>query len=262
MERRTLIGLAAVGAVVAIVSFRLCGAGPEKTGSAPKARVDVVRGVTPVSTAFAGIAPMVDEMAAMSPQERGRFIEQNYPHLQTDIAYFLRRMGKLTPGRAVTRVTFHYGSLNDVSAENGDGAQVRGYFRNQLIALAYHSGSTQPVAVIVECLNGTFVLPEQVGRDLQLVGEHTPRERFRIGKGEGLIHHVDYPTAIAIAEQFRLPLYRGKTMRERAKITPDEARALESSTDRLQVTVHVVEGDEFDLVGMKFEPSYLRRTRQ
>jgi hypothetical protein len=222
------------------------------TGCAAK-RVDVVNGVPPMSTSLAGIAPTLDDMANMSPQARGRYLEQNWPHLDEDVAYYLREMGKLSPETAVHRVEFRFGSLNNVRAESRDGER-RGYFENQLIALVYPRGSRVPMSVIVQCLNGTFALPEELER-LQAVGSHTPQERFTIGPREGLIHHVDFPVAIDLAERFNLPLYRGRSFNQRFRITSDQARRLESTTDRLQVTVYVVEGDRFDLVNMTFTPS-------
>lgn len=112
----------------------------------------------------------------------------------------------------------------------------------------------------MQCLNGTFATPDQL-RGLQAVGSHTPQEQFVIGPREGLIHHVDFPTAISLAERFDLPLYRGRYIGEAFRISPQAARALEGTTDRLQVTVYVVEGDRFDLAAPTFTPSP-RRTRR
>lgn len=214
---------------------------------------DLVKGVPPMSTSLAGIAPTLDEMARMSPERRGRYLEQNWPHLDEDVVYFLRQMGKLSPTTSVRRVEFRFGSLNDVVAESSEG-QRRGYFEDQLVALVYTRGAREPIAVIVQCLNGTFALPKEL-RSLQAVGSHTPQEQFTIGPREGLIHHVDFPVAIDLAERFNLPLFRGRTLNQRFQISPDQARRLESTTDRLQVTVYVVEGDRFDLINMTFTPS-------
>lgn len=223
-------------------------------------KVDLVKGVPPISTSMASIAPTLEALATMAPEERGRYLERTWPNLSRDILYFLRRMGKITPASTVSRVEFRYGSLDNVRAESRDGERF-GYFRNQLIALIHLEGATKPIAVIVECLNGTFALPEELGR-LQAVGSHTPREWFRIGYREGLIHHVDFPTAIALAEHFGLPLYKGRKIAEKHRITPAEARLLEPTTNRLQVTVYVVEGDEFDLQRMIFTPSPRRHSRK
>ena len=225
-----------------------------------KESVDLVKEVPPVSTSMASVAPTLETMAALPPAERGRYLERAWPHLSADVVYFLRRMGKITPASTVSRVEFRYGSLGNVRAESRDGERF-GFFRDQLVALIHLEGTPNPIAVIVECLNGTFALPEELGR-LQTVGSHTPVERFRIGHREGLIHHVDFPTAIALAEHFRLPLYKGRKIAEKYQITPAEARLLEPTTSRLQVTVYVVQGDEFDLRHMTFTPSPRRHSKR
>jgi len=216
--------------------------------------VNVVRGVPPISEALSQVAQAADRMATLPVGERGAYLEQHHPHLKTDLLYYLRDMEKLSSAQEVTRVEFRYGSLQDVAAESGDGETRHGFFEDQIIALVYIQGAEFPITVIVECLNGIFTLPEQL-RGLQLVGDHAPRERFTIGPREGLTHHVSYATAIDLATRFNLPLYRGRNLGAQNRITPTEARALESQTDRVQVTVRVFEGDVFDLRRMQFIPA-------
>lgn len=223
---------------------------------AKQERVDLVNGVPPVSGSMASIARTLDEMSKLPEGERAAYLERTWPNLSRDVVYFLRRLGKITPDQKVRHVDFRFGSLENVRAESRDGNRY-GYFRNQLVALVNVEGASKPMAVIVQCLNGTFATEDELGR-LQQVGSHTPIEQFRIGYREGLIHHVDFPTAIHMAERFNLPLYRGRKMDAKHRITPAEARRLESTVDRLQVTVYVVEGDEFDLARMTFQPSPLR----
>ena len=154
---------------------------------------------------------------------------------------------------------FHFGSLKDVRAEGGDGQTREGYFKDQVIALVHVRGVNKPLAVIVQCLNGVFQLPENMQRaGMQHLGNYTPVERFTIGPREGLTHHVDFPTAINLADRFDLPLYKGREMSTARRITPDQARALEDRTDWVQVTVYVVEGDIFDLRDSTFIPSSRR----
>lgn len=207
--------------------------------------VDVVNGVSPVSRSMASIADTLAELQRLSPTERGAYLERTWPHLAEDVVYFVRRQGRIPTGARVQRVEFFYGSLENVGAESANGDRY-GYFNNQLVALVSVEGIAKPFKVIVQCLNGTFVLDEDLRR-LQAIGSHTPIEQFTIGQGEGLVHHVDFPTAISIAEQHGLPLYRGHTLTSQARLTPAQARLLESQTDRLQVTVLVYEGDQFDL---------------
>ena len=75
---------------------------------------------------------------------------------------------------------------------------------------------------------------------------------FTIGPREGLIHHVDFPTAIDLADRFGLGLYRGRLMSTAQLITPAQARRLQNRTDWEQVTVRVYSGDRFDLNHMTY----------
>ncbi|HWH07154.1 MAG TPA: hypothetical protein VNU47_01340 [Candidatus Paceibacterota bacterium] len=72
----------------------------------------------------------------------------------------------------------------------------------------------------------------------------TPAEAFTIGAGEGLVHYVSYQESIDRAEACGLPVYMGKGA-SAVQITYDEARGLESMTDRVQVTVPLQIGDVF-----------------
>lgn len=195
----------------------------------------------------------LEKMAQIPESERGAYLERAWPNLPRSVTYFLRQHGKIAPNQTVGRIEFKYGSLKNVKAESRDGDRY-GYFRDQLVAVVYLEGVRDPLKVIVQCLNGTFALEDDL-KSLQAVGSHTPIEQFRIARGEGLIHHVDFPTAIALAERHNLPLYRGKKMEEAKKITPAQARELETETDRLQVTVRVFEGDRFDLARGTFTRS-------
>src|SRR3989344_3618912 len=99
----------------------------------------------------------------------------------------------------VDRVESRYGSLNDVRAESRDGERY-GYFENQIVALVHVGGVREPIAVIVQCLNGTFALLEQLNA-LQPVGSHVPQERFAVRPRGGLIHHVVSPVAFPITSR-------------------------------------------------------------
>gem|GEM_PF-6152936 len=81
----------------------------------------------------------------------------------------------------------------------------------------------------------------------------TPYLEFTLGPGEGFVDYTDYQTAITLAAEFDRPLYRGQIQTASNRITPNEARLLESTTDQLQVTVggvhpgtHVYVGDPAD----------------
>ena len=108
--------------------------------------------------------------------------------------------------------------------------------------------------MLVQCLNGTFLELDRVN-SLQTLGSHTPIERFAIGPREGLIHHVDFPTAMALAEQHRLEVYKTSRQIPANRISYADARAMEDRTDWTQVTVRVYPGDRFDLVNGTYTPA-------
>jgi hypothetical protein len=100
----------------------------------------------------------------------------------------------------------------------------------------------------------SVVNPEDWNK-LQTLSTQPPMESFRIGKREGLIHHVDFPMAIDLAEKFGLPLYTSQVMDSNHRITPEQARRMEPLTARTQVSVRVYEGDQFDLVAGTYTPA-------
>lgn len=219
--------------------------------------VDVVHDISPVSRDMRDIRATLDTLTALPAEQREAALRRDWPNLEKDIVCFLRLRGKLPEGMPVEKVEFFFGSLDRVSAADGDGNVMRGYFRNQLVAKVYVPGR-DPESVIVQCLNGLFAL-ERDWKTLQTLGTYQPIQKFTIAKGEGLVHHVGFTTAVALAERFNLPLYQGQDMGKSNLITPAQARSLQSQTDRIQVTTRVFEGDVFDLVSMKYTPSSARQ---
>jgi len=211
--------------------------------------VDVVHGIRPASAAFSDIHGLAEEIARMPEERRAAYLKQERPRLEQGLTYFLRRNDRLRNNEEIERVEFRFGSLKNVTASDGAGIEHRGQFKDELVARVFVKGKDRPIDVIVECLNGLFILPEQMNT-LQSLGSAVPVERFTIGQREGLTKHVDYAVAIDLADRFDLPLYRGRIQDDKFRITPQQARRLESETDRIQVTVHVVQGDTFDLVNM------------
>lgn len=69
-------------------------------------------------------------------------------------------------------------------------------------------------------------------------------EAFTIGAGEGLANYVSYQEAIDRAEACGLPVFMG-TGATAVSIGYDEARAVESMTDRVRVNVPLQVGDVF-----------------
>lgn len=224
--------------VVVVLAAALVGCGK---------KVDVANSIQPVSTALVGIRPTLEELAKLPPQQRIARLWQDWPHLDEDVIYFARSHNMIPKGAEVQSVDFFFGSLDHVRARDAMGAEHTGYFRDQIVSRLHVRGQNNPVDVIVQCLNGTFIDPKDLKR-LQPLGMFVPAQRFEIGPREGLVHYVDYPLAIDLAERFKLPLYRDRLMDEEFRITPEQARRMEPDTARVQVTVRVYEGDRFDLV--------------
>lgn len=222
--------------------------------------VDVVHDVEPMSEAFLNFDQTLTALAEMETDERQVYLDRHYPNIDEDVVYWLRRDLRLMPSEQVRSVEFRFGSLEDVSAESGDGDRRNGFFENQLIATIQLVGG-QHLEVILRCMNGMSASPDQL-LTLQSMGSRTPVERFTIRRGEGLTHHVGFLAAIDIAERHGLPVYRGKRMRDRHMISYNDARALEQLTYDIQVTVYVVAGDEFNLVNLEFTPSPRRTSRR
>lgn len=218
-----------------------------------KPSVDVVHDIPAVATSMASIASTEARMAASETvEDQAAILARHEPHLTTDLTYWLQRHDLIPNGNDVQSIDFYFGSLDKVAAENGEtGEMVNGHFRDQLLARVHLNGKSEPLTVLVECLNGVMftVLDDDLNR-LNLVGQHHPVMSFTVQRGHGLVHYVGYATAIDLAEQFNLPLCRGKNMGAANRITPDEARELSGRTDAVQVTVRVNAGDRFDLIAM------------
>lgn len=219
-------------------------------------KIDVVNGVDPVGRQlYDGVHIWVKDMAKMPAAERQAYLRQAAPHLEQSVPYFLRQAGKMSVADRVERVQFLYGSLDDVKAGDKQGNVHRGYAKDQLIARVFIEGKKEPVDVFVQCLNGVFSLTPGDYDRLQDLGAYNVAERFTIEAGEGLVHHVDYPVAMDIAERHGLKLYRGSRQTSSREITVAEARRLENRTDQIQVTVQVYAGDVFDLNTMTYTPA-------
>lgn len=217
-------------------------------------KVDLVEGVQPMSRSMASISATIDRLAELPPEQRGAYLERTWPHLDEDVVLFLRNQGRIERGTEVSRVEFRFGDLDNIFAQEAGGARRFGYVEDQLVAVVHVAGVEKPITVFVQCLNGTFVELDQMSR-LQVLGTHTPIERFTIGPREGLVHHVDYPAAIALAEQHGLQVYKTSVQIPRNRISYATARAMESQTDWTQVTVRVFQNDRFDLVNGTYTPA-------
>lgn len=224
-------------------------------GCGGKENVDVVGGVRPISNALFNIHTWVKDMAGMPAAERQEYLRRAAPHLEESVPYFLRGVGKMSATDQVERVQFFFGTLENIDAEEFGGKKRHGYAKDQLVARVFIKDRKEPIDVLVQCLNGVFALtPGDVGK-LQDLGTYPVAKRFTIGKGEGLINHVDFPVAMDLSERFHLQLFETKRIKAGNEISVEKARTLEDKTGEVQVTVLVYEGDTFDLGTMQFTPS-------
>jgi hypothetical protein len=245
MKNRMLLSIIAVMMAFAVVGCH----------KKPAPSIDVVNGVTPVSSALSSVRATINELAVMSPAERSARLQHDWPHLGEDVVYYVRAAHEIPSDAVVERVEFFFGSLEHVTAGDLALIQYEGHAKNQLIARLHLRGRATPLDFFVLCLNG-MVSPGGAVEHLQTLGSSAPAQRFTIADRQGLVTYVDYPLAISLAERFHLPLYRGRKMAAKDRITPDQARQLEPDTARVQVTVRVCPGDRFDLVAGTYTPAH------
>ncbi len=237
-----------IGALVAIIlisgSFFAC------NKKKPVKEIDIVNGITPVHTWDQSHYVTLDTLAGIPDGQKMAFIKAHWPTLANDVVANVR---PYLPSRAIVdSVVFLYGSgkakANDKRLEI-----FKGKFNNQLIAAIYLKGDKKnPHMFFVRCLNG---MSDPVDVTINRVGSLNPDFEFYITEKQGLCHHVDYQTAIALAKHFHLKLYRGKVLMPQYRISYKQAEKMSRRTDRTQITVLVYTGDYFNLRDM----TYVRR---
>lgn len=209
-------------------------------GCKAKDEIDVVRGVTPVHNWDSNTTSLLDSLKNIPDKQKMTFIQKKLPHLTPALCrYVEERFAKTT----IDSIVYSFGSGKAQGVLDAAGARHDGVFNNELIAYIWLKPDQlkkNPVKVFVRCLNGMFEI--QGDSRLGLV----PSE-FVIQKDEGLCHHLDFKTSIWLAEKFHLPLFKGKKVRDKFKITPNQARKI--NTNKNQVMVLVYPGDTFRLFG-------------
>ncbi len=245
-KRHPLMTAGASLAIVAALSFGF--------SAATAKGVDLVEGINPMSTSMSTIAPTIDVLETKAPNERQAFLDATWPHLATDVTYFLRSNGQIPANARVARVQFRYGDLDRIHAQEAGGNQRFGYVSNQLAAVIYLIGEDKPRLFLVQCTNGMAVSLDRVNAGMQDLGTHQPIEQFTIGAHKGLLHYTDWPTTFDLGRRFHLSFYRTKAQTPENLISLDEAMRLQSQTDRVQVTVRVFDGDRFDLRAGTYTP--------
>jgi hypothetical protein len=208
-------------------------------------KIDVARGIAPMVIPSAQVVSFIDQFRQTDPSQQTALLASN-SWLNQRLIMYARQNKYLAVDATIDSVVYHYGSSKAQAADK-TGKIFKGQITDELVGFIYVKGKKDPVGVIVYCTNGTF---GALSDNLRRVG--TLPGNFTILKGQGINHHVDYQTAIMLAEHFNLPLYRGRIQTDENWITPAVAKNMESEIDRTQVTVKVFEGDNFNLNTMTY----------
>jgi hypothetical protein len=200
---------------------------------------DVVKDHQPVSSDSWRTDLVKKIQSAENDAERNTLMEKNGQVLTTQLISFLRTNGY---NCNIDTIMYRYGSGKAKDVASGDKKTYSGHFDPQPYAIV-KGGSCfkDSLYVFILCFNGTF----QLKSNSSSIGNGNLI--FTIKKGEGINRYVDYKTSIWLADQFDLPLYKGKKMIRTKKITPETALSLARLIDSVQVTVKVFPGDRFDL---------------
>lgn len=217
--------------------------------SACTKKTDLVNGIDPMMAPDNDVIHLINDQLhnAKSKEDMKKILDAN-PWVAPRIVTFARNLKILKDDAKVDSVVFCWGSAN-AQAQDKTGKWFKGKFTDQLVAFIFHDGLPKPTGVIVTCTNGVITSLE----DLNRIG--TQSLEFTIEKGFGINKYVDFETSILLAERFNLALYKGPSISEGTKITPDEARKLKLSLSTVKVTVLVYPGDRFDLGKMTYAPA-------
>lgn len=216
--------------------------------------VNVATGVPAVSGEHHDAAEeIIAALKALPEGERAGYMSTRYPELGTSIIGQMRDRGKIRPDQRVESVTYRFGSMDDVVAEQAGGTRATGHFVDQLIAVVKIAGVAEPQAVIVLCSNGLLGFAEDDLAAMPGVGQQSAQQMvITFRPGEGLTTYVSYQTSIDIATRNNLPITKIVPGRAAQTITPAEARGLEGQTNRIRVVVAVNPGDRLNLADMTY----------
>lgn len=215
---------------------------------------NVATGVPAVSSEHHDMAEqIITELKSLPEGERAGYMSTRYPELGASIIGQMRDRGKIRPDQRVESVSYRFGSMNGVVAEQAGGTSASGHFVDQLVAVVKIAGVAEPQAVIVLCSNGLLEFAEDDLAAMPGVGQQSAQQMvITFRPGEGPTTYVSYKTAIDIAARNNLPITKIVPGRAAQIITPTEARGLEGQTDRIRVVVAVNPGDRLNLADMKF----------
>jgi hypothetical protein len=234
MRKRTIIFLI-LGALVASFCIVACHHKKSK-----KKEIDVVKDITPRHIWDPHTMGLLDSIKHVPDKDKLAYINKHLPNLTPTICRQIEeRFGKLV----IDSIIYSFGSGKAKGAEDSSGHRFDGVYKDQLVAKIWTKPKTKvgnPIIVLVVCLNGV----------IEIAGDNRigpASSEFVIQKNEGICPHVDFATSVWLAEKFNLPLYRGKIHRGGKRITPNQARRI--NTQHNQVSVLVYTGDRFILFG-------------
>lgn len=181
------------------------------------------------------------DLSEMSQEEFLGYIYAVNPGLDRDVIRDLTSYKKIEPGERVTLRYHYFDEEGTCRMENAEGKFTKVKFRDEIVVEVIRSGK-ENFFVALSCLNGMLKI------DGSSVVSGDANMKFTIASGQGLSRYLadDY-WAINVAEEFGLPLFRGRKMSDETRISPSEARNIDVAM--IQVTVYVEEGWTFDLSG-------------
>lgn len=257
-RKKYLIALAAMFVFVCVAAFWPQSQVEHVSASEPVLveSIDVAEGVPPMSNRFREVALRINAaLKDIKPADRPGYVQTHYPDLGPSIVSQLRDRGMIDASQEVSGISYFFGSLEEVTAQQADGDPVMGKISNQLIAVV-GLVDADPVAVIVLCANGWLDFSDDALKDLDRAGtQHVADLTIEIQPGDSLISHMSFMDAIYVAELNGLPITNYPMDGEPVKITPDQARALESQTDSNRIVIPVFAGDEINVATWEYIPA-------
>lgn len=183
------------------------------------------------------------DLSQMDHAEFISFIYNINPNLDFDVIRDLTKYKKIEPGEKVSLCYHYFDKEGTCRMEDGKGNFSKVKFKNEIVVEVIRL-NRENLWVAISCLNGMLNISSSSGASSNALIS------FTIKKGQGLSHYLadDY-WSINVAEEFGLPLFRGKKQSNKNLISPIQARALVPEVEKIQITVFVEEGWRFVLSG-------------
>jgi hypothetical protein len=186
------------------------------------------------------------DFSEMEQEEFLFFIYSVNPQLDRDMIRELTYYGKIKSGEELS-LRYHYFDENGICRmENAEGDFSKVNFKDEIVVEVIRPNQ-ENLWVAISCLNGMLDIQGQpaISADALMM--------FTIEKGRGLSYYLadDY-WSINVAEEFDLPLFKGKKQSSKYLISPIQARELVPEVDKVQITVFVKEGWTFVLSAGKW----------